>query len=465
MIWEEITVTSERKNDFTKGAIWKVILRMAIPMAMAQLVNVLYNVVDRMYIGHIPEVGSTALTGLGLCMPIIAIISAFANLCGMGGGPLCSIARGEGRLEHAEKIMANAFTMLLFFGVVLTVLTLSFLQPLLYAFGASDVTYPYAAAYARIYIMGTVFVMISLGMNSFINAQGFARVGMGTVAVGAIVNIVLDPVFIFAFDMGIEGAAIATVIAQGCSAAWALGFLMSKKAILRFRGKNMLPEWGIVKKILALGVTGFVMQASNSLVQIASNTMLLSYGGDLYIGAMTVVNSIREVVFMIIQGLTNGAQPVLGYNYGAKAYSRVRTGIRFVAIGSAVYALMIFGVMMLLPRTLSMVFTSDPAMLEICEKAVRIYFCGFIFMSLQMSGQSTFVGLGKSRQAVFFSLLRKAFVVVPLVLLLPGWGLGVYGVFWAEPISDLIGGTACFLTMYFGLYRKLDLPDERLVEA
>ena len=458
-------MASEKRNDFTKGVVWKVIIRMAIPMALAQLVNVLYSVVDRMYIGHIADVGSAALSGMGLCMPIIAVISAFSNMCGMGGGPLCSIARGEGRLDYAEKIMANAFTLLLSFGLVLTVLSLCFLEPMLYLFGASEATYPYAAAYARIYVLGTLFVMISLGMNSFINAQGFARVGMGTVVIGAAVNFVLDPLFIFVFDMGIEGAAVATVLAQGCSAAWALKFLMGKKAILRFLPKNMILEWAIVKRILSLGITGFVMSATNSLVQIASNTMLLAYGGDLYIGAMTVVNSIREVVFMIVHGLTNGAQPVLGYNYGAKAYSRVRSGIRFLTFGVTVYSLLVFAVMMLVPRTLAQVFTSDAAMLDICESAVRIYFCGFVLMSLQMAGQCTFLGLGKSRQAVCFSLLRKVVVVVPLVLLLPGWGFGVNGVFWAEPISDLIGGVACFVTMYFTVYQKLKRPDEHLATA
>ena len=438
---------------------------MAVPMAMAQLVNVLYNVVDRMYIGHIPDVGSTALTGLGLTMPIISLVSAFANLCGMGGGPLCSIARGEGRIEYAEKIMANAFTMLLLIGVTLMGLCLGFMKPLIYLFGGSDATYPYAAGYARIYLLGTLFVMISLGMNSFINSQGFAKVGMGTVTIGAAINIVLDPLFIFVFKMGIQGAAIATVIAQACSAFWAMKFLTGRKAILRFRLKNMILEWEIVRKILALGVTGFVMSATNSLVQISCNTQLKAYGGDLYVGTMTVVNSVREVVFMVVHGLTSGAQPVLGYNYGAKAYSRVRSGIRFVTAGAVCYALVIWITVMLTPRTLAQVFTSDPALLDLCEQAIRIYFCGFVLMSMQMTGQCVFVGLGKSKQAVFFSLLRKVIVVVPLVLLLPGWGLGANGVFWAEPISDLIGGTSCFVTMYFTVYRKLKRPDEHLAEA
>lgn len=447
------------KNDFTKGAVWKVILRMALPMAAAQLVNVLYNVVDRMYIGHLPEVGSIALTGLGITMPIISFISAFANLCGMGGGPLCSIARGEGKFEYAEKIMANAFLMLLVIGAVLMGVCLGFLEKLIYLFGGSEATYPYASAYAAIYIAGTLFVMISLGMNSFINAQGFAATSMLTVIVGAVVNIGLDYLFVMKLNMGIQGAAIATVIAQACSAAWVLVFLTGKKAILRLRLKYMVPDFKIIGRILALGVTGFVMSATNSLVQIACNVQLKTYGGDLYVGAMTVINSVREVVFMIVHGLNNGAQPVIGYNYGAKAYSRVKSGIKFVTISSGTYALVIWTIVMLIPRTLAMIFNRDAQMLALCESAMRIYFCGFVIMSMQVAGQCVFVGLGKSPQAVFFSLLRKVIVVVPLTLLLPGWGLGANGVFWAEPISDLIGGAACFLTMYFTVYRRLNVPD------
>lgn len=434
---------------------WRVIIGMAVPMALAQLVNVAYSIVDRMYIGHIPGVGSYALTGLGLTMPIVSMISALANLCGMGGGPLCSIARGEGRTDYAERIMANAFTLLLVIGAAVTALFLRYMEPILYLFGASADTCSYAADYARIYILGTLFVMISQGMNSFINAQGFAGIGMLTVLLGAVVNILLDPVFIFLLDMGIAGAAVATVISQALSAAWALLFLTSRHAILDLRVKNMLPSPRIVGRILALGVTGFVMGATNGIVQIFCNTQLQKYGGDLYVGAMTVINSVREVLFMLVHGLTSGAQPVLGFNYGARCFDRVRQGIRFVVAVGVSYSAAVWLLIMLFPHALVLVFNNEPAMLEACVPAMRVYFCGFILMSLQMSGQSVFVGLGKSKQAVFFSLLRKVVIVVPLVLLLPGLGLGVNGVFLSEPISDLIGGLACFMTMYLTVYRRL----------
>ncbi len=450
---------SERKNDFTQGEIWRVIMRMALPLMLAQLVNVLYSVVDRMYIGHIPGVGSLALTGLGLTMPIVSIVTAFASLCGTGGGPLCSIARGEGKKLYAENIMGNSFALLLIFGLSLTVLLQIFSKPILYAFGASDATFPYAQEYLRIYLMGTIFVMISLGMNYFINAQGFASIGMLTVAIGAVINIILDPIFIFLLDMGISGAALATVIAQAASAAWALGFLLSKKAILDFKLKNMVLRAHLVGRILALGVTGFVMSITNALVQTACNSQLQRFGGDNYVGAMTIINSVRELTFMAAHGLTAGSQPVLGYNYGAAAYSRVKKGIRFVSLASFVYGLAIWILVMAIPRTLSGIFNSDPVLLSAAERSMRIYFCGFFLMALQLAGQSVFVGLGKSRQAVFFSLLRKAIIVTPLVFLLPYIpALGVEGVFWSEPISDLIGGGACFTTMYFTVYRRL--PDD-----
>ncbi len=439
---------------------WRVILGMAVPMALAQLVNVAYSIVDRMYIGHIPGVGSYALTGLGLTMPIVSIIAALANLCGMGGGPLCSIARGQGRIDYAEKIMANALTMLLIIGAAVTALFLVYMEPILYLLGASADTYSYAADYAQIYILGTLFVMISLGMNSFINAQGFATVGMLTVLLGAVVNIALDPVFIFTLDMGIAGAAVATVISQALSAAWALLFLTSRHAILDLHPKNMLLSTRIVGRILALGVTGFVMCATGGIVQIFCNVQLQQYGGDLYVGVMTVISSVREVVFMIMNGLSSGAQPVLGYNYGARCHDRVRQGIRFVVVANVAYSVIVWLIIMLLPRALVLVFNNEQAMLDACEPAMRMYFCGFILMSLQMSGQSIFVGLGKSRQAVFFSLLRKVIIVVPLVLFLPGLGLGINGVFLSEPISDLIGGLACFITMYFTVYRHLASDSE-----
>jgi len=444
------------KNDFTVGPMWRVILRMAIPLILAQLVSTLYSLVDRMYIGHMADVGSLALTGLGLTMPIVGFINAFAALCGAGGGPICAIARGRGDTRDAERIMGNALTMLLILAVVVTAAFLAFMKPALFLLGASDATYPYAAEYARIYILGTIFVMTSLGMNYFINAQGFAKIGMLTVAIGAVINIILDPIMIFAMDMGIRGAAIATVIAQAVSAAWAMGFLCSKKSILDLKPENMRLRRSVVRRILALGFTGFVMQATGAVVTIAANTQLRLFGGDLYVGSMTIVNSIKDVVLLIAHGLTHAAQPVLGYNYGARAYSRVKQGIRFVSAFSAVYALLNWGIVMLLPSALVRIFNNDPEMAAIAVPALRIFFCGFMLMALQMAGQCVFVGLGKSRQATIFSLLRKVVIVVPLMLLLPRvTSLGAMGVFWSEPISDVVGGAACYLTMYLTVYRKL----------
>ncbi len=447
------------KNDFSKGEVWKVIMRMAVPLMLAQLVNVLYSVVDRMYIGHIPGVGSLALTGLGLTMPIVSIVTAFASLCGTGGGPLCSIARGRGDNKEAEAIMGNSLTLLLIFGVALTVLLQIFAKPILFAFGASADTSPYAEEYLRIYLWGTVFAMLSLGMNHFINAQGFARVGMFTVVIGAVVNIILDPIFIFVLDWGIAGAAIATVIAQFVSAAWAMGFLLSHKAILKLKRQDMLLRVKLVGRILSLGVTGFVMSITNALVQTACNTQLQRFGGDSYVGAMTVINSVREMTFMVAYGITAGSQPVLGFNYGAKKFARVKQGIRFISVSAVLYALAVWVMVMLIPGALTRIFNSDPELVAVCSRAMRIYFCGFFLMALQLAGQSVFVGLGKSRQAVFFSLLRKAIIVTPLVFLLPLIpAFGVDGVFWAEPISDLLGGMSCFLTMFFTVYKKL--PEE-----
>ena len=430
------------------------IIAMAVPMTVAQLINILYNVVDRMYLGRLP--GHLALTGLGLCLPIISILMGFANLCGMGGSPLCSICRGRGENEEAERIMGNSFSLLLLFGTALTVLCLIFRRPILYLFGASDVTFPYANDYLTIYILGTLFVMISLGMNPFINAQGFSRMGMITVAVGAAVNIVLDPIFIFLLDMGARGAALATVISQGCSALWVLKFLTGKKAILKLRLSALRLQAGRVRRILSLGTSGFVMSMTNSLAQVLCNASLEAYSGDLYVGVMTVINSIREIITMPVQGITSGCQPVLGYNYGAGQYGRVRQGIRFTTVLTVGYSVVVWAVVMLLPEPLIRIFNNEADLIAAGIPAFRIYFATFFFMSFQFIGQSVFVGLGRSKNAIFFSLLRKAFIVAPLTLILPAVGFGADGVFLAEPISNVLGGLACILTMYFTVYRRRD---------
>lgn len=444
---------AEQKNDFSQGSIPRNILTLAAPMTLAQLINVLYSVVDRMYLGRLP--GHLALTGLGLTMPIISILMGFANLCGMGGAPLCSIHRGQGDNDEAERIMGNSFTLLLLLGSAATLACLLLKRPMLYLFGASDATFPYADDYLTIYLMGTLFVMISLGLNSFINSQGFAKIGMMTVGLGAAVNIVLDPIFIFVLDMGVRGAALATIIAQACSAVWVLKFLTGKKAILRLKLTCLRLKAGRVKRIVSLGLAGFFVNLTNSLVQVVCNATLQWYGGELYVGVMTIINSIREVVTMPIQGLSNGSQPVLGYNYGAGKPRRVREGIRFTAVVVVLYSALIFAIVQAAPGLLIRLFSAEADILAVGEPALRIYFSLFIFMSLQTAGQSVFTALGKSKHAIFFSLLRKAFINAPLTLLLPFIGFGTNGVFIAEAVSQLLGGLASFTTMYFVVYRRL----------
>lgn len=451
------------KNDFSQGSVAKNILNLALPMTLAQVINVLYNVVDRIYIGHLPNASTMALTGLGLTFPIITIISAFANLFGMGGSPLCSIARGKGEHQRAQRIMGNSFSMLLLSGAVLMVVCFIFKEPVLYAFGASADTFGYADDYLSIYLVGTPFVMISLGMNSFINSQGFARMGMLTVLLGAIVNIILDPIFIFLLNMGVRGAALATVISQGLSACWVLLFLIGKKTIYRLTLADMRPSFPLVREITGLGMSGFIMAVTNGSVQIVCNATLSQYGGDLYVGIMTVINSIREILTLPVNGITNGAQPVMGFNYGAGKYTRVREGIRFTSIICILYTIVAWLLTLLFPAQFIHLFNSDPTLIEKGIPSLHLYFFGFFMMSLQFAGQSTFVALGRSRQAVFFSLFRKAIIVIPLTIFLPmAWGLGVNGVFLAEPISNFVGGGACFITMMLTVWPQLkhDPPQE-----
>ena len=453
---------SKQKNDFSQGSVSGNILRLALPMTFAQLINVLYSVIDRMYIGHIPDAAANALTGIGLTFPIISIVTAFANLFGTGGAPLFSIERGRKDEERAEKIMGNTFAMLLYTGLFLTILILCLKKPLLYLFGASDVTFPYADSYLSIYLCGSVFVMTGLGMNPFINAQGFGRMGMMTILLGAVTNIVLDPLFIFIFHMGVSGAALATVIAQFVSAAWAVSFLTGKRALIKLKIRNMKIQFSIVKRITGLGTSGFIMQITNSLVQIFCNSTLQLFGGDLYVGVMTVLNSVREIVMTPVSGVTSATQPVLGFNYGAGEYRRVRSGIRFMSLVCMVYTVVTWLILLLFPTFFIQIFSSDPALTQACIPSMHIYFFGYFMMSLQMAGQSTAVGLGRSKQAIFFSLLRKAFIVVPLTLLLPRiFGLGVNGVFLAEPISNFIGGTACYVTMLFTIWKELKRKEKQ----
>lgn len=447
---------SGNANDFSKGSIARNIMDLAVPMTLAQLINVMYSIVDRIYIGHLPQASAQALTGIGLCLPIITIITAFANLFGMGGAPLCSIARGGHEEKRAEKVMGNSFTMLLISGAVLMAACLLFKEPLLYLFGASEATYLYADQYITVYICGTLFVMTSLGMNNFINAQGFGKTGMLTVLLGAVMNIILDPVFIFGLGMGVRGAAAATILSQGASALWVFRFLTGKKALLKLTGKSMKLEAGLVKEITLLGTSGFVMSVTNGTVQIVCNAVLARHGGDLYVGIMTVINSVREIITMPVTGLASGAQPVIGYNYGAGCYGRVKSAIRFMSIGCIVFSLAVWAVLFFEPRFFLHLFTREKGLIEAGIPAMRIYFCGIFMMALQFAGQSTYVALNRPKQAVFFSLFRKVIIVVPLTLLLPLiGGLGTNGVFLAEPVSNVVGGTASFVTMLITVWPGL----------
>lgn len=434
------------QNDFSKGNIPAVVMRMALPLIAAQLVNVLYNVVDRIYIGHIPNVGSMALTGVGIALPVISILSAFAGLFGQGGAPLCSMARGRGDNDEAARVMGNAFSMLLVSSVALGLLTWAFLDPAIAVFAAGKEASSYAREYLAVYLIGTTFSFVSLGMNVYINAQGFATRGMLTVLLGA---------------------AAATVLSQALSAAWCFLFLRSSKTPLELSWRTMAPRKKIMGRIMSLGVADFVMGATNSAIQTVANRQLGLYGGDLYVGAITVVNSLRTIFTEIIHGFGSGIQPVLAFNYGAGQKKRVLETIRFSTLGAAAFSLLVWAVFMLFPEPLIRIFTPDEELIAVAVRAVRIYFCGFVFMSLQFVAQNSFRSLGKARQAIFFSLLRKIVLVVPLMLLLPGvFGLGADGVYWSEPISDLLGGGAAFTTLMLTVYRPLakELKEETLCQ-
>lgn len=443
------------QHDFSQGSVWRQILAQALPLTIAEIVQLLYNIVDRVYMGHLPEADSMALTGIGLVFPIVSLIGAFTSLFGTGGAPLFAIARGEHREERAGKIQGNVFFLLLASSLVLTTLCYLFKRPTLYLFGASDASYPFADAYLSIYLIGTPFSMLATGMNGFINAQGYPRIGMLTTMIGAVMNLILDPLFIFVFHMGVQGAALATIISQAFSCFWVLRFFFGSRTLIPLRRADMLLQKKLIKEILSLGVVGFIMKATNSLVQIACNATLQTWGGDLYVGIMTVINSVRDVLCLPVSGITSGAQPILGYNYGARKYERVRTGIRFMTVSAVGYTLVTWLLVLIFPRFFVSIFSSDPQMLLAGPDALKLYFFGFFFQAFQFSGQSVFQSLGDARHAVFFSLLRKAVIVTPLTLLLPRLGLGVSGVFLAEPISNAVGGLACFLTMLFTVYRSL----------
>lgn len=449
--------SNNQKVDFSKGPVWKCIIAQAVPLTIAQLVQLLYNVVDRIYIGHLGDGNSIALTGVGLTFPVVTLIMAFTALFGNGGVPLFSMARGAGDEEEAGKILGNSYGLLLISSVILTVVGYVFCKPILFAFGASEESFVYAKQYLDIYLIGTIFSMSATGLNGYINAQGFPKIGMLSVIIGAVSNIILDPIFIFGLNMGVSGAAFATIISQAISAMWVLNFLFGKKAIVPLKLNNIRINKSRTMEIFKLGTSNFIMHGTNCLVQVVCNSTLQTYGGDLYVGIMTVVNSVREIFILPINGIVSGSQPVISFNYGAKEYIRVKSGIRFNTLIGSVYTMIAWILILLAPKFWFGIFSDDFTMMNAGIEMLKIYFFGFVFMALQFAGQSTFQALGDAKHAIFFSLLRKAIIVVPLALILPKVGFGVKGVFLAEPISNVIGGIACYATMRLTVYKKINL--------
>lgn len=417
----------------------KLLWQLALPSITAQLVNMLYNIVDRIYIGHIKDVGPLALTGVGLCFPIIIFITAFSNLIGAGGAPQVSMKLGRQEHKGAEETLGNCFTALLVLAVLLTAAFLLWGEELLLLFGASENTVGYALEYLNIYVLGTVFVMIALGMNPFITAQGFSRVSMMTTLLGAVVNIVLDPIFIFGLHMGVRGAALATILSQGVSTVWVLRFLTGKKTALRIRVCNLKPRMSLLSPVLALGLSPFIMTSTESLLNICFNTSLQRYGGDLAVGAMTIMSSVMQFVTLPTQGLSQGAQPIVSFNYGAGKMERVRQAFRLLFVISVAYTTLFWAFVMLFPRVLPSVFASSQELLDLSAWAIRIYLAGGLMLGVQFSCQQTFIALGEAKISLFLALLRKIFLLIPLIYILPNFFEDkVFGVFLAEPVADVL---------------------------
>ncbi len=439
-----------KRVDFEHGTVVGNILGAALPMLVAQILNLLYNIVDRIYIARIPDEGTAALGAVGLCFPLIVIITAFANLFGGGGAPLFSIYRGSKKEQQAVHIMNTSFSMVCLSAVILVGIGMLFARPLLILFGASSDALVYAYPYMMIYLVGTLPSMVAVGMNPFINAQGYSLVGMLSVAIGATANLLLDPLFIFAFGFGVEGAAMATVLSQCLSAAFVFFFLTKKAELkVRFLRKNEITESiTYAKNIISLGTAGFIMQLTNSLVTICCNNVLSVTGGDIYISVMTIVSSVRQLVETPIYAMNEGTSPILSYNYGARRPSRVRKSALVMGIMILGYTAIMWSLIILIPEALISVFSSDAALISDSVPALKQYFAAFIFMDFQYIGQTIFKSLNKKKQAIFFSLLRKVFIVVPLTYLMPyALHMGTDGVFLAEPVSNVIGGSLCFITM------------------
>lgn len=441
--------------DLGSGKVSKLLFSLALPTITSQIVNMLYNLVDRIYIGHmqpVDTVGALALTGVGVCLPIIMIISAFAALVGMGGAPRASIQEGRGDLEGSQRIMGNSFTLLVITAVLLTAVFRSFAEPLLLTFGASENTIGYALDYMKIYSLGTLFVQVTLGMNAYITAQGFTTVSMKTVLIGAGLNTLLDPVFIFGLGMGVQGAALATILSQAVSAAWVLRFLTGPKTKWRLRKKDLRPEPKVFLPCLALGLSPFIMQSTESLLAVCFNSSLLKYGGDLAVGAMTVLTSMMQFAMMPLQGLTQGAQPIISYNYGAKNPQRVKDAFACLLKSCVVYSATLWAVVQLFPRVFVQIFNNDPALVDYAARALRIYMGTTCLFGIQIACQQTFVALGNAKTSLFLAVLRKIILLIPLIYILPNFFANkAFAVFLAEPVADFlaVAATASMFAVQF----------------
>ncbi|MCD7757280.1 MAG: MATE family efflux transporter [Clostridiales bacterium] len=445
-------------QDLGSGSVGGLLAQLAIPAVVAQVINLLYNIVDRIYIGHIPEVGATALTGVGLFTAILMLLNAFAMLAGSGGAPRAAIAMGTKKNDVAEKIMGNCFTLLLCMAVVLTAVFYAAAPTLLRLFGASDATLPYAVAYARIYILGSIFVLLVLGMNPFITTQGFSRISMLTTVIGAIINIILDPILIFGLGLGVRGAAIATVFSQAVSAVWILRFLTGKRTILHLRRGNMKLEANVILPCLALGVSSFVMLSTESLLSVSFTSSLSRYGGDLAVGAMTIITSVSQMAVLPIQGICQGGQPIMSYNFGAKKDQRVRQTFKLQLTACAVYATVFWVLVMLVPQLFASAFTAHEELVAYTSWALRIYAAGIFALGFQMACQQSFMALGQARTSLLMACLRKLILLIPLIFILPHIFTGnqVMAVFLAEPVSDVLAAAVTVTTFLLSFNKILE---------
>lgn len=430
---------TQDKSFLGTQPVGKLLVKLAVPTVISQIVNMLYNIIDRVYIGHIPGDGSLALTGMGICMPIILIISAFAALVASGGAPRASICMGKGDNESAEKILGGCFAMQIIISAILTVVLLIWDKPLLLAFGASENTIDFAVEYMNIYAIGTVFVQLTLGMNAFITAQGFANIGMITVSIGAVANIILDPIFIFGFGMGVKGAAVATVISQALSCAWTIAFLTGKKTFLRLKKSNFFGAPKLVLPCVALGLSAFIMQASESVISVCFNSSLLKYGGDVAVGAMTILTSVMQFAMLPLQGIAQGAQPITSYNYGAGNAKRVKKTFRLLLVVCLCYSFLLWGSVMLFPRIFAGIFTTDASLTEFTVHAMRVYFAVMFIFGIQIACQMTFVSIGNAVCSIIVAIMRKFVLLIPLIYILPNFiSDKTTAVYTAEPVADII---------------------------